>query len=88
MFLIFTFFCVQVIHMLFWGELDLIFTLSSLKVIIVTFWIQLDLIPALFYMQVITMVFWIVLDLISIFVCLASVVSCPKNNKKLTEYVP
>ena len=25
--LIFTFFCMQVIHMLFWGEFDLIFTL-------------------------------------------------------------
>ena len=50
--LIFTFFCVQVIHKLFWGELDLIFTLSSLKVIIVRFWI--DLIFAFFYMQVIT----------------------------------
>ena len=47
--LIFILFCVQVIYMLFWGELDLI---SSLKVIIVRFWI--DLIFAFFYMQVIT----------------------------------
>ena len=50
--MIFILFCVQVIFMLFWGELDLIFTLSSLKVIIVRFWI--DLIFAFFYMQVIT----------------------------------
>merc|ERR1719341_1874339 len=56
---IFTFFCMQVITMvfwtvlyfiftffllLFWGELDLIFTISSLKVIIVMFWIEFDFI--------------------------------------------
>ena len=56
-----TFFCMQVIKMLFWGELN-----SSLQV---TFWIEFDLIFAFFYMQVITIVFCIVLDFILTFFC-------------------
>ena len=65
-------------------------TISSLKVIIVMFWIEFDFIVHLClllhagdYHGVLDCV-----GMISIFVCLHSVVSCPKNSKKCSEYVP
>ena len=64
----------QVIHMLFWGELDLIFTLFSLQVTIVTFWIELDLIFAIFHILHagdLHCVLYIVLDFNSTIFCLS-----------------
>merc|ERR1711911_88557 len=47
--LIFTFFCVQVIHMLFWGMFDSSFTFFCMQLSIMMFWIEFDLIFAFFY---------------------------------------
>merc|ERR1719430_1776448 len=84
--LIFAFFYMQVIKMLFWGELNSIFTLSSLLVTIVTCWIEFDLIFAFFYMQMITIVFWTLYPPSS--ACRLppwhSVLSCQKNSKTST----
>ena len=53
--LYFAFFFRQVIHILFWGELDLIF---AVQVITIVFWTVLDSIFTFFCMQVIHMLFW------------------------------
>ena len=53
----FAFFFMQVIHMLFWGEIDYLHLLLH-AVSIMMFWIEFDLVITFFCLQVIHMLFW------------------------------